>query len=153
LTGTPVDWVVDFDQNVVSLFWDTSHTENDTQGTLNEITNRSNNNDITLTFRQTTASTANSPLAANAGLRVNFQNDDSNIVGPDWKKYELRLLDDVLGPNVNFGDHPPQPHFHPKSRIATTPATFIVGQKTFSGNDINMYTSTFLGQAGADDRN
>jgi hypothetical protein len=147
LTGT--NWVVDF-PNSVSLFWDTADKTNNTTGTLNEITNRTNNNDIILTFRQVIASTQNS--SASGGLRVNFQKDDPNIVGPDWASYQLKLIDAVPGPNVAFADHPPQPHFHPTTAVAKTAATFKVGQTTFSGNDLNKYMSTFLGNAGADDR-
>jgi hypothetical protein len=150
LTGTPGDWVVDFDSSVVSLFWDTATRTNGTQGSLNEITNRSNSGQIVLTFRQMTASTEDSP--ARGGLRVNFQKDDPNITGPDWKNYQLKLIDVIPGKNVVFADHPPQPHFHPLRPIATTPSTFIVGSKTFSGGDTNKYMSSFLGSSAADDR-
>lgn len=130
-------WDVSFPKTV-SLVFNTSDTTNSTAGTLIETTARTDNSAITIHFQQD----FETPLSkVGGGLRLNLQKTDTNAVGPAWVGYEIKLVDLVSAPNDPQSDeHPPEPHFHPKT------ATFIFGD-TFTGADVKKYRSSFLGDS------
>jgi hypothetical protein len=143
-------WSVTF-PNSVNLIFNTNDRTNGTSGTLIEITTRTNNDSITLLFQQMFETPTSTP--ASAGLRLNFQKTDTNVVDADWIGYNLQLFDDVplLGADpINAGDHPPEPHFHPDG-VAPTAATFTFGGPAFSGNELGKYSSSFKGDAATRD--
>jgi hypothetical protein len=137
-------WEVIFEDPVTLLFNDADKT-NRSDGTLFELTSRTNNDSITLTFQQIFETPTSRPAG---GLRLNFQKTDTNVTGPAWTGYQLQLIDDVPAPNdPKNGDYPPQPHFHqsgPAARIVPTAATFIFGE-IFTGDNLDKYKSSFKG--------
>lgn len=141
------DWRVRFPGNVRLQFL-TDQTTNNSAGTLIETATQGTD-PITITFEQT----ADTPTSSNSGgLRLNFRKTavNTDAQGRPWLSYTLQLTDDVPAKDrFQNAVHPTQPHFHPTNTLIreVTPATFVFGSATYTGNEVNKYDGTFRAQA------
>lgn len=129
-----IGWTVTFGANV-SVDWTPSANNYNPasgggpalEGLMKIIVDFSDNNPVTITFKQTAVGSANNPVnnPRNNGLGLRFNVESINInhtglvpVVDDWTSFGMKLVDPVGQPDFmndsldNAGLHPSYPHFH-----------------------------------------
>ena len=111
-------WSIEYDDSQVSVLSFTGNAKGNLQGSLSITKVFSDMNPISIKFVESAAQQAS---GSTFGLRINLDEEITNLSGQTWGSFTMDLDDSSAVSDSANGQHPGFAHFHPAPVIAVPP--------------------------------